>query len=243
LRAAGAPKSASPRVRARALSRAGSGRWSLVSDLCRAAPSETQRQYSLATKLLERHGIVSREVAALESLPGGFAAIYRVYRAMEEAGRVRRGYFIEDLGGAQFAYAGAVDRLRARADDDAARAVVLSAVDPANPYGWLLPWPASPDADPKPRRVAGATIVLVAGEPVLYLAKSGTKMLTLPGAANSEYLTLAARALEAVAARRRGKYLRVERIDGDDARHSRYAQALTAINFTATYRGLELEVR
>jgi ATP-dependent Lhr-like helicase len=243
LRAAGAPKSASPRVRARAQSQAGGGRWSLVADLCRAAPSETERQYSLAVKLLERHGIVCREVAAVESLPGGFAALYRVYRAREEAGRVRRGYFIEDLGGAQFAYAGAVDRLRARRDDQAPRAVVLSAVDPANPYGWLLPWPVAPDADPKPRRVAGAAIVLVAGEPVLYLAKSGTKMLTLPGAASSEYLAVAARALESIAARRRGKYRRVERIDGGEARQSQFAHALTSINFTATYRGLEREVR
>src|SRR5207253_8948890 len=111
----------------------------------------TVRAAAIAELLLERHGVVTRGAAVAERVPGGFAAAYRVLSAFEDAGRVRRGYFVEGLGASQFATPGAVDRLRASArplgapypdsDEGGLRTVVLAAADPANPYGAALPWP------------------------------------------------------------------------------------------------------
>ncbi len=220
------------------------GRWSSVEDLLVNAPSATERAHARALSLLERHGVVSREVADLEELPGGFSATYRVLRAMEEAGKVRRGYFVESLGGAQFAFPGAVDRMRrSRRPGTAPEVRVLSAVDPANAYGWILPWPApSDDPDRKPRRVAGATVVLVDGEPILYLDRRGRRLRTFEGKDDAELLGLAAAALNVVAARRRGKLLRIEEIDGSPARTSKHASLFRTRGFTADHRGLILEV-
>ncbi|MDD9939000.1 MAG: DEAD/DEAH box helicase [Myxococcales bacterium] len=244
LRALGSPRSRSRRVQSRALARAAAGRWSLCTELLHGAPSTTERAHARAVKLLERHGLVTREVSQLEALPGGFSGVYPVLRAMEEAGKVRRGYFVQDLGGAQFAYPGAVDRLRAAQHEPPTGALVLSAVDPANAYGWLLPWPEHEGSTTrqKPRRVAGAYLVMVAGEPVLYLGAGARHLLTFPAAREPGMLEQAARALEDIARTRRGKSLRVEQIDGTAARQSDWASQLLAINFTGGYRGLTLEV-
>ena len=95
-------------------------------------PSSTR---AWGAQLLERHGIVTRSVVASEGIPGGFTALYPVLARLEETGRARRGYFVEGLGGAQFALAGAIDRLREESDP---RLVILAATDPANPYGAAL---------------------------------------------------------------------------------------------------------
>ena len=96
--------------------------------------------------LLNRHGVLTKGAVAAEGVPGGFAMLYKVLTAFEDAGRCQRGYFVESLGGAQFAVASTVDRLRSYLDgvDPERReyhAVVLAAADPANPYGAALPWP------------------------------------------------------------------------------------------------------
>ena len=106
----------------------------------------TVRTHAAAEVLLDRHGIVTRGAVVAEGTVGGFAGVYRVLSALEETGRIRRGYFVEGLGAAQFASAGAVDRVRAfatRPDEDRQTPVglVLAAADPANPYGAALPWP------------------------------------------------------------------------------------------------------
>ncbi|MGH3657242.1 MAG: Lhr family helicase, partial [Micromonosporaceae bacterium] len=126
-----------------------SGRWYRLPD---READPTRRAAALAEVLVERHGVLTRGAVAAEGPQGGFAAVYPVLRALEERGVVRRGYFVEGLGAAQFAAAGAVDRLRELADQaerDRARqhispAVVLAATDPANPYGAALPWPERP---------------------------------------------------------------------------------------------------
>src|SRR5215472_7491396 len=118
------------------------GRWSLVRELLLPAPSATERLHAEAETLLQRHGVLTREAVVGEGWPGGFAGLYPVLRAMEEAGRARRGYFVDGLGGSQFALPGAVDRLRAARDAEPA-VVALAATDPANPYGAALPWPAT----------------------------------------------------------------------------------------------------
>ena len=137
------------------------------------APTPTERLHAWSLALLERHGVLTREAVAAENLSGGFPAVYPVLRAMEEAGRIRRGYFVDGLGAAQFALPGAVDRLRAlREPPESDRAAVhlLAATDPANPYGAALPWPRRGDDDRRPlQRAAGAYVVLVDGEAALYV--------------------------------------------------------------------------
>ena len=240
-------------ARARGSAPGAGGRWTLVEDLVRDGAglpevTPTQRAHARAVTLLERHGVVTREATGLEDVVGGFSAVYPVLRAMEEAGKIRRGYFVAELQGAQFASPGAVDRLRAaREPEGAGQAVVLSAVDPANPYGWLLPWPQrqGPDgevAEGVARRVPGATVVLVGGEIALFLDKGGKRMLTFPAADDAAVFLLAARALPAVARRLRGKLLRVEKIDGEPARTSPRAGPLREANFGSDLRGLTLEV-
>jgi len=245
LRSAGAARQKTVRGRARATAKQAAGRWSLAAELRVGVPSPTECAHARAVKLLERHGIVCRELAALEPIAGGFTAAYRVLREMEAAGRVRRGYFVEGLSGAQFAFPGAVDRLRGlRHSVDAREVSVLSAVDPANPYGWVLPWPAQGgEGSAAPRRVAGAVVVLVDGEPVLYVPPRARKLITFPAATDREVMVAAASALDQVAARRRGRYLRIDEIDGTSAGTSPFAETLRAAGFRASYRGLELESR
>ncbi|MCC6618061.1 MAG: DEAD/DEAH box helicase, partial [Chloroflexi bacterium] len=157
------------------------GRWSLVADLVGEGRGPTERGHALAVSLLERHGIVTREAVAAEGIAGGYAAVYPVLRAMEEAGRARRGYFVAGLGAAQFALPGAVDRLRAIRDDEPS-VQVLAATDPAQPYGAALEWPRGPGDERLPlQRAAGAHVVLVDGRAALYLERGGRSLLSLAG--------------------------------------------------------------
>jgi ATP-dependent helicase Lhr and Lhr-like helicase len=231
------------------------GRWSLVSEavavsvaIAGRAPSETERRHALATGLLERHGIVTRDSVAAENVPGGFGAVYPILREMEERGRVRRGYFVEGLGGAQFALPGAVDRLRAeRSDPSGDRASVplallLAATDPANPYGASLPWPRFGDDDRRVlARAAGAYVVLVDGEAALYLDRGGKSLQTLPAfGADATVADSALRALAGLVADGRLRSLQIERIDGTAVNESPVRDRLVAAGFRAGYRGLSL---
>jgi ATP-dependent helicase Lhr and Lhr-like helicase len=117
------------------------GRWSLLPG---ADPDRTRRLHALARTLLARHGILTRGAVAAERVPGGFGALYPVLRAMEEAGHCRRGYFVEGLGGAQFALPGAVDRMRAMAADSVAPA----AAAPAAAAGPAAAAPAAAQEEP-----------------------------------------------------------------------------------------------
>src|SRR5205823_14264619 len=118
------------------------GRWSLVADFLASAPAATARMAARARQLLDRHGVLTREAVHAEEIAGGFAAVYPLLKAMEEAGRVRRGYFVAGRGATQFALPGAVDRLRGlREAPEELRGVVLAAADPASPYGAALPCP------------------------------------------------------------------------------------------------------
>src|SRR5207302_5779456 len=128
------------------------GRWSLTAPLFADAPAHGPRKRAVAEILLERYGIVTRETVLAEGIPGGFSALYPELVKLETLGTARRGYFVEGLGGAQFALPGAVERLRAQPTGDGAP-VVLSAVDPAQPYGAALPWP---ERERRPQRVVGA---------------------------------------------------------------------------------------
>ena len=119
--------------------------------------------------------MLTREAIKAEGVPGGFAGLYPVLKLLEDGGRVRRGYFVAGLGGAQFAVPGAVDRLRAfREPPLVPEVTVLAAVDPANAYGAALPWPVK-----GPQRAAGAYVLLVDGLPSLYIEKGGRSIVAL----------------------------------------------------------------
>jgi ATP-dependent helicase Lhr and Lhr-like helicase len=176
---------------------AGAGRWSLVARARTAAPpTTTERVKALCEQLLTRQGVLTRQHALAENIPGGFATLYPVLRGLEEAGRVRRGYFVAGLGGSQFALPGALERLRALRDgtpwDEGASAVVLAATDPANPYGAALPWPREGPA--RAMRAAGAHVALVDGELVAYLGR-GEREIALFLPADEPQRSEAARAL------------------------------------------------
>jgi ATP-dependent Lhr-like helicase len=180
---------------------------------------------------LQRHGVLTREAVLAEGWTGGFAALYPVLRAMEEAGRIRRGYFIEGLGGSQFALPGAVDRLRASRDEKAS-IVVLAAADPANSYGAVLPWPREGGSgEGRMARVAGAYVVLDGGEPRLFLERGARSLLTR-GDVNQRHLE----ALGTIA--ERAGRLELQRVDGVPIHESPLAALLKAAGFGSTPRGM-----
>jgi ATP-dependent Lhr-like helicase len=229
------------------------GRWALVADSLHAAslldgrePTPTERRAALASALLERHGVVTRDTVLAEGLQGGFGAVYPVLREMEERGRIRRGYFVEGLGGAQFALPGAVDRLRAgsaaSASSEAARTVVLlSAADPANPYGAALPWPSAAGRhDRMPNRSAGAYVVLQDGRLVLHLERGGRSLLTWPPFDDDAVAGRAIEALRSLTADSRLHRLQVERVDGQEVVASPHRARLEGLGFRGSYRGLVL---
>jgi ATP-dependent Lhr-like helicase len=224
------------------------GRWSLRSARWAELPSDTDRRAALARALLERYGVVTREVAHAEGLEGGFSAVYEILKAMEAAGRIRRGYFVAGHGGVQFALPGADEDLRAQRNpsDDNARAQVLSAVDPANPYGALLPWPErdSSDGTGRPSRTAGAFVVLHQGAIVGYLQRAGASLSTFADTPNTQRDRATALALAAWAA---GQPLRrafqLALIDGAPAAEHRLATAFREAGFVAAGGGLLLSLR
>ena len=152
-----------------------------------------------------------------EGIPGGFSSLYDSLAALETIGVARRGYFVEGLGGAQFALPGAVERLRAQKDDDAAPPVVLAATDPAQPYGAALKWPDTPR---RPARQAGAYVVLTGAEPVLFVERGGKGLQVLVEADDPRIDPSLAALTESVQ-RGRIKRLALEKIDGEPVVGSR----------------------
>jgi ATP-dependent Lhr-like helicase len=203
------------------------GRWSLLAGLLGTGASATERLHAEAGVLLQRHGVLTRDAVAVEGWPGGFASLYPVLRAMEESGRIRRGYFVEGLGGSQFALPGAVDRLRSMRDAPA-RIIALAATDPANAYGVVLPWPSS---DGRMARAAGAYCVLDSGRLVLYLEKGGRSLLT-QGQVMVEHLQALIALATAV-----GK-VELQRVDGVAVTDAPIAPLLREAGFSSTHRGL-----
>jgi ATP-dependent Lhr-like helicase len=150
------------------------GRWSLNAVAFEEGRDATRWSHAIAQQLLTRYGVVFRETAHAENLPGGFSAVYDVMKALEESGKVRRGYFAADLGATQFAMPAAVDLLRSlrvAGNEDDTEVVMLAATDPANPYGALLRWPAAPEEGSSLTRSVGARVVLVNGALVCYLRR------------------------------------------------------------------------
>jgi ATP-dependent Lhr-like helicase len=225
-----------PDPRARRAQLPGSeGRWSLVR---REAASVAEQRAARAALLLDRYGIVSREIVNADGL-SSFAELYPVFKAMEDAGKLRRGYFVAGLGGAQFARPGADERLRQRAEPNA-RAIVLAATDPANVYGAALPWP---EAEPRPQRTPGALVVLHQGQLLAYLAKSDRALtLFLDGEepARSHQLSALLAALQTLVGPGKRRALLLQTIDRAEAQKSQFAGAFMAAGFTPGASGLAL---
>ncbi|HEY1168521.1 MAG TPA: DEAD/DEAH box helicase [Candidatus Limnocylindrales bacterium] len=256
------------------------GRWSLVDGrgrvarggagpasgpMAAGAATTTERLHALANALLERYGVLTREAVSAEDVVGGFSAVYPVLRAMEESGRIRRGYFVEGLGAAQFALPGAVDRLRSMREPwvggvaggrPSAGAVVptgagaaavgparltvhlLAAADPANPYGAALAWPRRGEADRRPlQRAAGGYAVLVDGAAALYLERGGHSLQTLPASDDPAIAAAAFAAFRVLVTDGRLRELVVSRVDGVPTSTSPWRASLEEAGFTAGYRG------
>ncbi len=222
------------------------GRWSALPT---PEPDSTLRGHHQAELLLNRHGVLTRGAVTAEGVPGGFATLYKVLTAFEDAGRCQRGYFVESLGGAQFAVASTVDRLRSYLDGvdperPEYRAVVLAAADPANPYGAALPWPSRSDGDgaARPGRKAGALVVLVDGELVWFLERGGRSLLSF--AADDDAGHAAAAALAELVAAGRINGILIERVNSAPVLAPQVSAAvvtaLTDAGFARTPRGLRL---
>jgi ATP-dependent Lhr-like helicase len=218
------------------------GRWSLL----RAADvTPTAQKTALARQLLERYGVLVREAVHAENVTGGFSAVYTVLKAMEESGKIRRGYFVDGLGATQFALLGAEDRLRGFRDaPEEVTTLVLAATDPANPYGTMLPWPEREGA--RPQRAAGAHVVLSNGRLLAYVGRTEKSLLTFLPPRDPER-TGAARQLVAALAElvtngdRRA--LLVSKIDGDEPSASELAPRFAEAGFSASSRGFLLRRR
>ncbi len=232
------------------------GRWSA---LPAPQPDSTVRAHFRAELLLGRYGVLTKGSVATEGVPGGFATLYKVLTALEDAGRCQRGYFVESLGGAQFAVASTVDRLRSHQDSvdkdrPAYQAVALAAADPANPYGSALSWPtrstddslgAPPASGGKPGRKAGALVVLVDGELVWFLQRGGRSLLNF--SSDPEAHRAAAGALAELVVAGRVASILVERVDGvpvlepaQSGERAHVAAALADSGFVRTPRGLRI---
>jgi ATP-dependent Lhr-like helicase len=203
-------------------------------------PTATASAHAAALQMLERHGVVTREAVLGEGAVGGFASVYGVLKTLEERGHVRRGYFVDGLGAAQFALPGAVDRLRdARNPIDAAinpelmpAPLVLAATDPAQPYGSTIPWPITMG---RPTRSAGAVVVLVNGEPVVWCDPKSYSLVAFDGAHAS---TTWATALVELVKNGRRRSLEIRKIDGAEiSRDNDLVPALQAAGFVESYRG------
>ena len=227
------------------------GRWSALPS---AEPESTVRAHFQAELLLNRHGVLTKGAATAEEVPGGFAMLYKVLTAFEDAGRCQRGYFVESLGGAQFAVASTIDRLRSYLDgvDPDHReyhAVVMAAADPANPYGAALRWPSRATADDdvahRPGRKAGALVALVDGELAWFLERGGRSLLSFANDTEA-HIAAAAALADLVSAGRVPSFL-VEKVNGvpvlepgAGGQRAAVQEALIGAGFSRTPRGLRL---
>lgn len=218
------------------------GRWSLLTQWSSQLVSHTVRLTQLATQLIERYGIVTREMVMAEGLEGGFSGIYPVFKAMEEAGRIRRGYFVDGLGAAQFAAPGAEDRLRefSSSPEKEENAIILAATDPANPYGAAMPWPErNGDSTTRPARAAGARVILYEGKLIGYIGRTGQHLSTyLPEdePLRSRIQDALVEAVTHLATDEQPAFL--TKIDQEATSKSPFARPLETAGFVSTSRGL-----
>lgn len=208
------------------------GRWSRLN---RPGIPPAQLALAIADNMLDRWGVVTRSAAIAEQVPGGFPALQPIMRGLEDAGRVLRGRFVAGLGGAQFAESATIERLRIIAEQSTGKtlAVALSAIDPANPFGVTLRWPAHP-AVTRPARRSGALVVICRGQLVLYLAQGGKELLSY---GDESLHAVAIGALANGLRRERTSGFTLETIDGKPAGQSSLIDALRRAGFSREPKG------
>jgi ATP-dependent Lhr-like helicase len=211
------------------------GRWSLTEPLFANAPGPGAKLRATAELMLERYGIVTRETVLAEGIPGGFSTLYGELGNLELLGTARRGYFVEGLGGAQFALPGAVERLRSLPERDGSY-LVLAATDPANPYGASLPWPKL-EGGRRPGRTPGAHLLLRDGEPLVFIERGGRGLLRLTRLEGEE-LEEAMRALAEAVGDGYLPKLSIEKLDGEPVIGSGHEDALVGAGFSRGPRKL-----
>ncbi|MDO5736532.1 MAG: ATP-dependent helicase [Propionibacteriaceae bacterium] len=227
------------------------GRWYAVTDPPLPPAEGAVAQVSA---WLERFGVITRGAVTADSFGGGFAAAYRVLAELESAGKVLRGYVVEGLGGSQFATSATIDQVRQFSDSPDETpwpsgtveppVVVLSAVDPANPYGSVLPWPAHDTG--RPSRAAGALVVLADGVCLAHISRGG-RQLTLftpasPQAPSREELAaLVVGALHRAALQNRVARVRVEEVDGQRVAASGLLDAMRDAGARVSPQGVIIE--
>jgi ATP-dependent Lhr-like helicase len=224
------------------------GRWSLLRDRAGVQASPTERSTGTAQQLLARYGVLTREVAAAEGITGGFSAVYDVLKAMEDAGRIRRGYFVAGVGATQFALPAALELMRSlREPAEEAETVVLSATDPANPYGTMLKWPVSGETDApagRPTRTVGSLVVLVNGALAAYISRGGRQLLVFmpeDEPARSDVGRALARRLARIASQDDGRAgLLVAEINGTSALDHPFAPFLVDAGFSPSAMGFQM---
>ncbi|WP_425397136.1 Lhr family helicase [Aeoliella sp.] len=218
------------------------GRWSLLPDADAPWPSPTERSLALASQLVARHGVLTKNAVSKELALGGFAALYPVLKQMEEAGKLRRGYLVEGLGGAQFAAPGADELLRRPANQPAdqhePQATFMAATDPANPYGAAIGWPAREESAGRLSRTAGAQVLIYQGQLVGYVSSSGGQLTTLLPDGEPER-TSAVRAIVAALVERAalGEPVLLSKVDDGPVSASELAEPLQQAGFEPTSRG------
>ncbi len=211
------------------------GRWSLTAPLLADAPGPGAKLRAQAELMLERYGIVTRETVLAEGVPGGFSTLYAELGNLELLGTARRGYFVEGLGGAQFALPGAVERLRSLPEPGGSFQV-LAATDPANPYGSALPWPKPPSGR-RPARAPGAYVLLRDGEPLVYVERGGRSILRLVKLSDTDLASAMQALADAVSSGRLPK-LGIEKLDGEPVIGSGHEEALLSAGFSRGPRKL-----
>lgn len=217
------------------------GRWSLTASRAAGRVSPTEWSTATAQQLLSRYGVVTRDVAAAEGIAGGFSAVYDVLKALEDAGRIRRGYFVAGVGATQFALPGALDLLRSlREPPESAEVVLLAATDPANPYGTILPWTsdaARTDAGSRMTRSVGPLVLLVNGALAGYISR-GARQVQIVLPEDEPARTTVARAVAGrLAALARDAGLLIAEIDGAPAHQHPIVPFLLEAGFHASALG------
>jgi ATP-dependent Lhr-like helicase len=211
------------------------GRWSLTAPIFAGAPGPGARLRAQAELMMERYGIVTRETVLAEGVPGGFSTLYSELGNLELLGTARRGYFVEGLGGAQFALPGAVERLRSL-PEARGEYMVLAATDPANPYGASLPWPKL-EGGRRPGRTPGAYLLTCDGEPEVFVERGGRGLLRLREMNEGELGNAMQALADAVTAGQLPK-LAIEKLDGDAVIGSGHEEALIGAGFSRGPRKL-----
>jgi ATP-dependent Lhr-like helicase len=221
---------------------AGQGRWSLVAPLLSPVPTPTEVAHAQALQLVERYGVLTREAVLAEGIAGGFTAVYGVLKVLEDRGQVRRGYFVDGLGAAQFALPGAVDRLRAARESpdealgahDPVEPIALASTDAAQPFGAALTWPRS---DGRPARSASSIVISRDGEPLVWFDRRGHHLVTFPGGAVDRTWI---ESLQLLVKNGRAGAIEVRKVDGGSVADAPDAlvDAMRAAGFADGYRGL-----